>query len=447
MATTRDTKPTNSMTGDSGICPISALTPYNKWTIKVRVAFKSELNSYQRDGKKNDIFKMDLVDNSGDIRCTVYKDDAVRLYSQFEEGGVYYISRGSVKSIQKRYTSSNLKYEMVLNSSTTVEASPDDDLPYAAWNFTYLDRVHALPKDEVIDAVGIVEVGEVSTINTRAGKQLDKLEITLVDDSEAPIELTLWGQNAHKFKDSVSSQTIVGFKNLKVGEFMNKKQLSAGFDTRWEINPDVKKAKEIEAWVASKDSGELKTISQKVSYTSSGSTAFKNLQTVYDEELGRNGNYGSFWCNASITNIKHEGATLMYQACPSSTCQKKVEEQSGGFYCPKCDQTYPDFEYRYLLGMFIADHTASMFVSAFNDQGKIILGVPAEVVNESQKNDDIRFKRHFLEASFKTWNFRIFAKEDTYDGNTRVKYRIDEVKPLNLVQDSNRLIEEINKLM
>jgi len=46
-----------------------------------------------------------------------------------------------------------------------------------------------------IDIIGIaLKVNPMASINTKDGQQKDKLEITICDDSECAISVTLWGE-------------------------------------------------------------------------------------------------------------------------------------------------------------------------------------------------------------------------------------------------------------
>jgi replication factor A1 len=46
---------------------------------------------------------------------------------------------------------------------------------------------------------------------------MTKRELTLVDESEQSVRLTLWGSTAESF--SASEGSIVAFKGVKVGDF------------------------------------------------------------------------------------------------------------------------------------------------------------------------------------------------------------------------------------
>ena len=58
------------------IYPIVSLTPYqNKWTIKARVTKKSDIRRWSNSRGEGHLFSMDLLDESGEIRATAFKNE------------------------------------------------------------------------------------------------------------------------------------------------------------------------------------------------------------------------------------------------------------------------------------------------------------------------------------------------------------------------------------
>jgi replication factor A1 len=63
------------------ITSISQLNPYNtNATIKARVAFKSAVRTYTNQKGEGRLFHVELVDSSGEIKCTLFNEVA----EQFE---------------------------------------------------------------------------------------------------------------------------------------------------------------------------------------------------------------------------------------------------------------------------------------------------------------------------------------------------------------------------
>ncbi len=71
------------------VFPIASLTPYqNKWTIKVRVTNKSDIRRWSNSRGEGHLFSMDLLDESGEIRATAFKEQCDKFYHMIEVGKV-----------------------------------------------------------------------------------------------------------------------------------------------------------------------------------------------------------------------------------------------------------------------------------------------------------------------------------------------------------------------
>ena len=70
--------------------PIASLTPYqNKWTIKARVTHKSDIRRWSNSRGEGHLFSMDLLDESGEIRATAFKEQCDKYYNLVEVGKVW----------------------------------------------------------------------------------------------------------------------------------------------------------------------------------------------------------------------------------------------------------------------------------------------------------------------------------------------------------------------
>ena len=83
--------PSSSVTDPSqlNVYPIASLTPYqNKWTIKARVTHKSDIRRWSNSKGEGHLFSMDLLDESGEIRATLFKEQCDKYYNTVEVGKV-----------------------------------------------------------------------------------------------------------------------------------------------------------------------------------------------------------------------------------------------------------------------------------------------------------------------------------------------------------------------
>ena len=61
---------------------------FTRWTIKARVSNKSGVRTWSNSRGEGKLFSMDLVDMSGEIRCTAFRDQCDKFYDMIEVGKV-----------------------------------------------------------------------------------------------------------------------------------------------------------------------------------------------------------------------------------------------------------------------------------------------------------------------------------------------------------------------
>eukprot|EP00918_Siedleckia_nematoides_P057824 GHVU01126072.1.p1 GENE.GHVU01126072.1~~GHVU01126072.1.p1 ORF type:complete len:290 (-),score=61.77 GHVU01126072.1:283-1152(-) len=171
----------------------------------------------------------------------------------------------------------------------------------------------------------------------------------------------------------------------------------------------------------------------------------KTIQEMIDEasqrteEMSAKGIY--FTTVAFIKEIA--GNRYFYNACPK--CNKKVAEEDGmgdsGFYCKSCQAPVEKPLPRYVLSPTICDTTGELRVMAFEPAATKIMGAEAAVVDlsdpsrpdDAMQNEFGKFMKDFFDCRVGSeWLIRLHAKPETYQDETRTKYRVMSVDPLTL---------------
>ena len=102
--------------------PIEGLSPYsNNWTIKARVAQKSEIRNWSNARGEGKLFSVTLMDETAEIRGTGFNLAVDHLYDKLEEGKVYYISKARVNLAKKKFNNVGNDYELALDKNTEIE--------------------------------------------------------------------------------------------------------------------------------------------------------------------------------------------------------------------------------------------------------------------------------------------------------------------------------------
>ncbi|MCJ1442860.1 MAG: Replication factor A protein 1 [Stictis urceolatum] len=432
-------------TSHGNIYPIEALSPYaHKWTIKARVTNKSEIKTWHNKNGEGKLFSVNLLDESGEIKATGFKDQCDAFYDLFQEGSVYYISSPCrVQLAKKQFSNLTNDYELTFERDTMIEKSEEqDDVPQVRYNFVSIGDLSTYEKDAVVDTIGVLtDVGETNQIVAKAtSKPYEKRELTLVDNTQFKIRVTLWGNTATNFESPLES--VIALKGLKVSDFGGK-SLSLLSSGSMNVNPDIEEAYKLKGWYDAQGRNSEFENHQSTGNALGAATGqrdnSKTIIQVKDEQLGMSENPDYFSVKATIIYITQKNVS--YPACLSEGCNKKVVEMDGMWRCEKCDKNHPRPEYRYIMSVNVADHTGQFWLSCFDETGRQIMGISADKLVEFQESgDDKAAQDAFQEANSQTFIFRCRAKIDNFQDNQRVRYQVVGAAPVNFSQESAKLM-------
>ena len=276
----------------------------------------------------------------------------------------------------------------------------------------------------MIDTIGILkEIGDRDQIVSKTtSKPYDKRELTIVDNTNFSVRVTIWGNTAANF--DVGVESIVAFKGVKVSDFGGR-SLSLLSSGSMAVNPDVEEAHKLRGWYDGM--GRNETFSNHEAMRAAGAAggrgdAFKTASQVKEENLGMSETVDYFAMKGTVLYIKN-ASNVSYPACPSNTepkCNKKVVEmEDGQWRCEKCDKAFPRPEYRYILSIGVTDHTGQIWLSCFDDVGQMIMGVTANELEELKAKEDKSDEAVFQKASCQSFIFRCRAKMDNYRDEQR----------------------------
>lgn len=266
------------------------------------------------------------------------------------------------------------------------------------------------------------EIGETNTLtSSKTNKDFTKRDLTLADDSQTSVRLTIWGNSASTFDAPLES--IIAFKGVKVSDFGGRSLslLSSGSMT---IDPDIDEAHKLRGWFNAV--GQNATFSTHQNLGSAGGNQkqdAKLISQILEEETYLADAPSYFSLKASVIYVRHT-STIAYPACSTQGCSKKViEENSGEWWCEKCQAKWPQPLWRYVLNINVADHTGTLWLSCFDDAGQMVVGMSAndvmKIKNDDEENNTQNFSIAMQDATCKTFNFRVRAKMETYNDQPR----------------------------
>ncbi|KAI4677415.1 uncharacterized protein J4E84_009100 [Alternaria hordeiaustralica] len=431
--------------------PIESLSPYaHKWTIRARCTAKSDMKEWHNQKGTGKLFSVNLLDDTGEIRATAFTEIADKLYPVFEVGTVYYISAPCrVTLAKKQFSNLPNDYELQFERDTEVEKAEDqENKPQIRFNFTKIGDLNTIEKDATVDTIGVLkEVAEVTTITSKnTNKDYSKRELTLADDSQTSVRLTIWGKAAESFEAPLES--IIAFKGAKVSDFGGR-SLSLLSSGTMMVDPDIDEAHKLQGWFNA--AGQTATFSthQNLTSASGGSkNEVKPISAVIEEEAYLQDTPTWLSLRASVLYVKN--TTIAYPACSNTGCNKKViEENPGAWWCEKCQATYPEPQYRYVLSVNVGDHTGTLWLSCFDEAGQDIVGMSANDAMKIKMEDDENNTQNFMnvmqEATCKTFNFRVRAKMETYQDQPKPRYQVQNLNKLNYAAEANKLAQLIKQ--
>ncbi|KAI1502783.1 replication factor-A protein [Biscogniauxia marginata] len=433
--------------GNNVIYPIESLSPYqHKWTIKARVSQKSDIKTWHKASGEGKLFSVNFLDETGEIRATGFNEQCDMLYDILQEGQVYYVSSPcKVGLAKKQFTNLPNDYELVFQNGTIVEKAEDQtSVPQVRFSFVNIQELQSVEKDTTVDVVGVLkDVGEVSQIVSKGtGKPYDKRELSIVDDSQYMVRVTIWGKTATTF--TAQPESVVAFKGVKVSDFGGR-SLSLLASGTMTVDPDIEEAHRLKGWFDSQ--GRTDHFNTHTMTTLGAATGrpdqTKFIAQVKDDNLGMD-DAEYFTLKATIVYIKQE--SFAYPACSSEGCNKKVIDQGDGTWrCEKCDINHARPEYRYIMSVNVNDHTGQMWLSCFDDVGRIIIGMSADELMEIKENDEDRAPAIFEAANCTKFNFRCRAKMDTFGENQRVRYQVMSAAPIDYKTEALKLADMIKQ--
>ena len=430
---------------DSGpTTPIASMSPYiGKWCIQGRIIVKSTMRHYKNAKGEGRLFNIDIMDASGDIRGTFFNDDADRWMDQLETNKVYKVRNGNIKPANKQFNQTRSEWEITFGRDTTFEPCPESAAPKVTYNFVPIEAIEQLDTNSILDIIGVVQSADpISEITVKsganAGNKIAKRDVTLVDQSLKTIRLTLWDGNKDMVQEG-SAAPVIAIKNVKVGDFQGK-NVSTTRSSICEINPDMPTAHALRGWYDVQGKNAAFT-SMSGGGGGTGKDPRKFLSAIKDENMGHD-SPAYFTVRGWVSFIRSEG-TWCY--CSNPANKKKVIESGDKWLDESTGTTIDKCERRYILSMVCSDHTGSSWLSAFNDQAiKIMGGITADEMYElSQADGAAQFKATFNANNFMPYIFKVRAKAETWQDESRVKCVIQDLTPLDFKEGSRELLDLI----
>ncbi|CAF3983752.1 unnamed protein product [Adineta steineri] len=248
---TKNQSITDSIESETHIS-ISQINQYsNKWYIKGIVTNKTNIHHYNNARGEGTVFSFDFLDDTDEIRVTVFNNDCNRFYSTINTGTTYHIAKAIVKPVNRQYNKLSSNYEIYVTQDTIINYCSTDTLlhaPTIRYNFVQLCDVQNQRTNSVIDVIGIVDVvlDPAVVTNNIDQKSYIKRTIHMIDETGS-IPVTLWQDQATNFNDNNNS--VLAFEGIKVHDYNGCRSLSTTPTTYLKYNPiDTERTEKLKQW-------------------------------------------------------------------------------------------------------------------------------------------------------------------------------------------------------
>mmetsp|Transcript_30759 Transcript_30759/g.35880 ORF Transcript_30759/g.35880 Transcript_30759/m.35880 type:complete len:644 (+) Transcript_30759:225-2156(+) len=452
---------TNIPSSSKPITPIEQLNMYqNRWTIKARLTSKSQIRHWSNAKGEGQLFSMELLDSSSDIRATMFKEAVDKFYPMLEVDKVYTFSGGRLKAANMQYNTCKSSFEITFDQNAEICLEDDTgEIIQQSYNLVPIVSLENVDPGGFVDVCGVIKnVGEPGTIvSKKTGKELSKCELIVADDSGAEVSCTVWGDKAMTAAQDFAGNPVVAFRRARVSDYGGR-TLSANGDGI-AIRPRIPDAERLQNWWQS--GGSRVTSTKSLSSTGGGGAGRfpkfeerKTVAAIKGENLGYTNPEKPDWISFKgtfnfIKSDKEGGA--WYTACPNAEepCKNRYKVtmgSDGSYYCERCQQNYNSCLHRYIFSATIGDDTSTTWVSIFDDQARVLLNqMTADEMYEELNGDpgQSAYDGYFAKANFTDWIFTCKVKQEMNQDEMRIKTSVHSLHPVDYAKEGRSLLDSI----
>ncbi|OXU16343.1 hypothetical protein TSAR_013202 [Trichomalopsis sarcophagae] len=229
---------------------IKDITPHNpNWEICAKVTNKSEPRIYVQNKETKKNFSINLMDESGQIKCTFFDKQFEQYYENIEIYKTYILSDCYVKKANTKFNNLEHPYELNASNKTNIIKCDDTATKTLKIDYNFIKIAEVLDKEEnsIIDMIAIIKsMSEPhNLINQKTGKEYVKIDVELIDDSNQSIILHYWGNISANLEEN----TIVAFKRIRISEYEGIKRVNITNSTIIDSEINEEEKERLSKWI------------------------------------------------------------------------------------------------------------------------------------------------------------------------------------------------------
>ena len=444
---------------------INALNPYmGTWTVKAKLAVKGNIRTFRNARGESSVCTLEFCDAEGTaIQATLWKDAIAKYDSILEVGKVYYVSKGSLRPANKKYSSVNNEYEMSLDGRCEIELCADGDADVDKMQRAYdLCKIDQLARKiggrGTVDILAVVTaVGDLGSIKRKSdGGELQRRDLTLLDETKRTVTCTLWNSLAVEQGESLKNMVapVVAIRGVRVSDY-NGVSVSTLARSELVLEPasaDIAaKTAALRAWYDA-DGATAETVAAGEGLASArragdGSgrslterTTFNALQPAIVPAATEPPAIGVLG-HSTIVLIKPDQAMYYASNPEEGNIKKVVPTAEGKWEDPATGKVYDECAYRYIVRMKMSDASGGGWINVFHEQAVEMLGIGAGELHELKTNNPAAYERKIKAAQFSSWNVMVKAKTEEYQGESRRRLTVMKCQKPDYAAESRNLLK------
>ena len=456
--------------------PLNSFTSYDKDPlILIKCVNKDEMKLFKNGkGKYFGFIMMDELTNKMDAIC--FDKIADKFFGIIKEGNIYEIKGGYLKSNDKKYSTTNSNFKLILSESTEIILKSNNDFSCVSevfFDFKTLKDVKLFPVNSHVDVICIlIDKGDIEKKETKFGSVQIRKSLVF-DDTFTKMELTLWKSFSNL---QLNEGDVLVIQKIKVNDFGGK-NITTVPETSIKVNPDDCKNMEVvrrigelgefgkkyELWrgLNSKLFSEDSTsIYQNLRQKSLSNSNISPLNTkIYDDKIiyiqsvnkemdkflpiNINYRFPFYKVKASILFLTHTEKNY-YPGCSNKDCSKKVTLVNNFWICEKCHCSFKEPNYCYSLNIKIKDCSGECWVDIFGKAAEMLMGMKAmEYRKFIVERDYTRLMELSNKIEFHEFYFLLKVKGEEFKQQIKKKYTANKIEKINEKEEALRLMDEL----
>lgn len=142
----------------------------------------------------------------------------------------------------------------------------------------------------------------------------------------------------------------------------------------------------------------------------------------------------------SVGAVK-SSAKNYYLSCPH--CKKKVQEQANS-QCGSCRAQYEQARPRYILNVMLSDMYDSCWVTAYDQQAQVLMGVPA---SEFARLNEEGLQQLLRKIRYRQMKMLLLTKNEEYNKEMRRKTGLVKINSLNYGEQTKAVLARLKQSM